>query len=100
MSWLGIAVFVVFSLGLGWFMRRQPGKPRPLPPDVGQWQRAQALPDEPEPSYVEQRLWLHEGGLIRPHRLIEQRRVRAERDGRILRTLPERLVDQWRGPLQ
>jgi hypothetical protein len=96
-NWLGIAILLAFSLGLTLFMRLEPGKPRKRPPQLGEWQRREGAPGEPEAAYLERRLWLYDGGWLRPHRLVEQSRVRAESDGRILRALPERLVERWRG---
>lgn len=95
-NWLGIAILATFSLGLSLFMRLEPGKPRRLPKGIGQWQRSDDA-SEPDGTYEETRLLLYEGGWLRPHRLVQQRRVRVEADARILRVLPERVVDRWRG---
>lgn len=97
MSWLGIAILLALSLGLSLFMRLEPGKPRQRPAQLGQWRRDDGASEATESAYLEKRLWLYDGGWLRPHRLVEQSRVRAESDGRILRTLPERLVERWRG---
>lgn len=95
-NWLGIAILATFSLGLSLFMRLEPGKPRRLPKGVGQWQRSDDA-SEGEGTYVETRLLLHERGWLRRHRLVQQCRVRSEADARILRVLPERVVDRWWG---
>jgi hypothetical protein len=96
-NWLGIAILLAFSLGLSLFMRLEPTKPRKRPAHLGEWQRQDGDPGESKDTYLERRLWLYDGGFLRPHRLVEQTRVRAQSDGRILRTLPERLVERWRG---
>jgi hypothetical protein len=100
MSWLGIAILILFSLGLSWFMRFERSLPRRLPEEVGHWQRDDHRGGDADGTYGEKRLWFYEGGWWRPHRLVEQARIRDQSDGRIVRTLPERLVDQWRGRVE
>lgn len=96
MSWLGIAILTLFSLGLSLFMRLERGAPRELPADLGQWKRDEP-PADGGATYQERRLWFQEGGWFRPHRLVEQTRVRRASDGKILQTLPDRVVERWRG---
>jgi len=100
MSWLGIAILTVFSLGLSLFMRLERPVPRRLPANVGQWGREGSARDDEASTYRERRLWLYEGDWLRPHRLVEQIRVRSEADDRILRTLPDRVVERWRGRIE
>jgi hypothetical protein len=100
MSWLGIAILAVFSLGLSLFMRLELPAPRRLPSDVGRWQRDAQRKSDGDASYRERRLWFYEGGWLRPHRLVEQIRLRAKTDGRILETEPDRVVEQWRGRVE
>jgi hypothetical protein len=97
MYWFGIAILAAFSLGLSLFMRLERAAPRRLPRDVGHWQRGDDRPEDGDGAYSEARLWFYEGDWLRPHKLVEQTRIRAENDGRILRTLPERVVEAWRG---
>jgi hypothetical protein len=101
-KWLGIAILTAFSIALSLFMRLERSKPRQLPADIGQWGTTDARAptdgavDTANGEHIECRLWLYEGGWLRPHRLVAQRRIRG-RGGKILRTFPERLVATWRG---
>ncbi len=94
-EWLGIAILVLFSLGLSLFMRLGGrDEQRELPKDVGLWVREPGSPDGD--TYCERRALLKEGGLFKKTRLIEQRRRRRVADGKIVDVLPERTLDAWR----
>jgi hypothetical protein len=93
-DWLGVAILVSFSLGLTLFMRLDFSTRRELPKDLGRWQ---VLPGETWPDHpgarVERRVVLVEGGLLRRHRLVEQRRVRSE-TGEVLAIMQERTLER------
>ncbi len=94
-TWLGIAILVLFSLGLNLFMRLEPReRHRELPDHLGRWVREDATPAAE--TYTERRALLVAGGLVRKTRLIEQRRIRRTSDGEIIEVLPERLLAAWR----
>ncbi len=94
-TWLGIAILVLFSLGLNLFMRLEPRESRrELPDHLGRWVREDATSSAE--TYTERRALFVAGGLVRKSRLIEQRRIRRTSDGEIIEVLPERLLDAWR----
>lgn len=94
-SWLGIGIFVAFSVVLTLFMRleRRPGGS--LPPNLGRWERygePSAGVEDGVVVYEERRLWLHDAKLWCGSRLVEQRRIRRASDHEIVEVLPERPV--------
>lgn len=114
-QWLGIAILVVFSLGLSLFMRldfSRRSEPA-LPVNLGIWEPCDEVParlgargeanddlaDEEGSAEIveERRIILAEGGLFRRHRLLEQRRTRRVRDGEILRVEAPRVLKRWYG---
>ncbi len=94
-AWLGIAILLVFSLGLNLFMRLEV-KPRAAIPDhLRNWTR---LPTDglAEGLYVERRVVeLQRRGLAGP-RWVEQRRVRRISDNAIVEVLEERVLPRSR----
>lgn len=88
--WLGICIFVLFSLSLNWFMRDPRGRQITLPKDLGEWVRCEAHASEPGGVFWERRTLLVQGSLLRRPYLVEQRRLRREHDGEILEVSPER----------
>lgn len=110
-QWLGIAILVVFSLGLSLFMRLDftGGSGPALPESLGIWEpcvevapcveggaRESPVRDVGSTETVEERrVVVVEGGLFRRHQLIEQRRTRRVRDGEILRVEAPRVLKRW-----
>ena len=94
-EWLGIAILVVFSLGLNAFMRHERRETqRAFPAHLGRWVRDATVTSAG--TYFERRALVVNGNLLRKTRLIEQRRERRVSDGEILQVFPERTLDAWR----
>jgi hypothetical protein len=107
-SWFGIAVFLLFSVSVSLFaqLERKRFRGRELPTDLGQWvplpsdpTAAEALGNAAEAlgagNYVERRVLLEPGGLLRRTRLIQQQRVRDAVSGEIYRVEPEVVLARW-----
>lgn len=90
--WLGICIFVLFSLSLNWFMRGPAGREVALPKDLGEWGRSDAQGGGPSETFWERRTLLVPGSFLRRPHLVEQRRLRRQCDGEILEVAPERRI--------
>jgi hypothetical protein len=100
-SWFGIAVFLLFSVSVSLFaqLERKRFRGRELPPNLGQWlplpSDANAADGLGAGNYVERRVLLKPGGLLRRSRLIQQQRVRDAVSGEIYRVEPEVVLARW-----
>lgn len=88
MTWLGLAILLVFSLGLNLFMRLEVKAPAPVPEPLRQWTRTPS-PHLPADCYLERRVVQVERRFLGP-RWVEQRRVRRISDDSIVMIEKER----------
>jgi hypothetical protein len=88
MTWLGLAILLVFSLGLNLFMRLEIKAPAPLPEPLREWTRI-AAPHVPADCYLERRVVQVERRFV-GSRWVEQRRVRRVSDDSIVAIEKER----------
>jgi hypothetical protein len=94
MNWFGIAVLVLFSLGLSLFFQFDPKRlqRRPVIDALGVWV---AVGIDHDGQLIEQRKSIVPGGLLRRARLVEQDRHKDPISGEVTWVSEERVLLRW-----
>jgi hypothetical protein len=94
MNWFGIAVLVLFSLGLSLFFQFDPKRlqKRPEVPALGVWLQ---IGVEPDGQLLEQRKSIVPGGLLRRACLVQQCRHKHPVSGEVTWVGEERVLLRW-----
>jgi hypothetical protein len=97
MRWFGVALFVLFSLGLTLFFQFDPARLRRRPELVrlGEWIRIAELASG---VHVERRQLIEAGGLFQRAKLVEQERHRDPDTGAVLWVGEQRVLQRWYEP--
>lgn len=94
MAWLGVVIFVFFSLGLSLFFQFDPKRLRARPeiPNLGSWLGVGSLASG---QVLERKTFIVPGHWLRRAQLVQQERHRDPETGEVTWVGPEQVLRRW-----